>query len=251
MFYFKEFFLRLFYLFFSFFLTFAICFIYKDTILFLFSFFLISEANKLNIGFDHFIYTHPLELVTIFILLCIILSFFTALPFLFWQLLDFLKTGLYIKELFIIKCLIIFFLFFIYFLNFISLIILFPKIWFFFESFNTMALKNSLLSNSIFFELKLQDYFSFLFDFFFNINLIIFLVLFLLFFVHYIGLIFLIRWKKLFIFLNIVFATLLSPPDVYSQLIIFVFLNIFLELFLVFYIIYLKLKKHLFNRVAC
>jgi len=52
-------------------------------------------------------------------------------------------------------------------------------------------------------------------------------------------------WKKLFTFFNVVFATLLSPPDVFSQL-IFLFVFVFLFEFVTFLsIIKLKLDKEI------
>jgi len=55
----------------------------------------------------------------------------------------------------------------------------------------------------------------------------------------------LLYWKKLFLFCNIVFATLLSPPDVYSQLLILSILTFFLEaIIFVNYYLYILQKKY-------
>ena len=59
----------------------------------------------------------------------------------------------------------------------------------------------------------------------------------------YFGLSNIIRWKKLFIFLNIVFATLLSPPDVYSQIIILLLLTFCFEAIIFVTLYFLKLDK--------
>ena len=59
----------------------------------------------------------------------------------------------------------------------------------------------------------------------------------------YFGLSNIIRWKKLFIFLNIVFATLLSPPDVYSQIIILLLLSFCFDAIIFLTLYFLKLKK--------
>jgi len=114
---------------------------------------------------------------------------------------------------------------------------------FFFESFNKLVNQDNVLS--IFLELKLYDYFLFLTDFMYLVNICLFflLVLFILFLAC--GLKYLIHWKKLFIFINIVFATLLSPPDVYSQLMILVVLTFIFEFTIFFYTFYNKIFKYL------
>ena len=58
----------------------------------------------------------------------------------------------------------------------------------------------------------------------------------------YFGLSNIIRWKKLFIFLNIVFATLLSPPDVYSQLMILCILSLIFEAIIFLNLYFYKLN---------
>jgi Sec-independent protein secretion pathway component TatC len=95
------------------------------------------------------------------------------------------------------------------------------------------------------FELKLNDYIIFLLSFLTLLNFIYLLFYILFYFIKSIGLKKLIDWKKLFVFFNIVFSTLLSPPDIYSQLTV-LFLLLFLFEFLLFmYIVILKNKKYI------
>ena len=52
-------------------------------------------------------------------------------------------------------------------------------------------------------------------------------------------------WKKLFTFFNVVFATLLSPPDVFSQLVFLFILTVLFELIMVFSVLQSKLNKYI------
>jgi len=83
-------------------------------------------------------------------------------------------------------------------------------------------------------ELRLKDYLSFIgsFSYFINLIVVLFLILFLL--TNLFGISNILYWKKLFIFFNIMFATFLSPPDVYSQISILVFLVVMLAVLLWF-----------------
>jgi Sec-independent protein secretion pathway component TatC len=55
----------------------------------------------------------------------------------------------------------------------------------------------------------------------------------------------LVNWKKLFIFFNIVFATLLSPPDILTQMVLLAFFTILLEFFINLLIFQSKIKSFL------
>jgi Sec-independent protein secretion pathway component TatC len=79
------------------------------------------------------------------------------------------------------------------------------------------------------------------------VNSFLFLFLALLFLILRFGVSNLLKWKKLFILLNIVFATLLSPPDVYSQLTILGFLTLILETSILFFLYITKISKNFFQ----
>jgi sec-independent protein translocase protein TatC len=127
---------------------------------------------------------------------------------------------------------------FFYFSNILVNSLLFPKIWLFFENFNFSNNNAGLLSFSP--ELKIEEYLNFLIDFTFVVNSFLILFLILLSILLKFGVSNLLKWKKLFILLNIVFATLLSPPDVYSQLTILIFLTLILEINSLFVFLYLN-----------
>jgi hypothetical protein len=125
--------------------------------------------------------------------------------------------------------------------NVFSFFELFPNIWFFFQNINVFD-DNSISLLTFFFELRIQDFFLFFFDFFFLINLFVLLICLLFLVVYFFGLCVLIYWKKLFVLVNLMFATFLSPPDVYSQIMLFLILTVFLEL-VVFFLLFVSKYK--------
>lgn len=241
MFYFFEIFNRFKYLFISFFFVFFLCYVYKDILLVIFLYSIIENKDgNLNIfEINNFIYTHPTEIFNMYLLLVSYFSCLFIIPFFLWLLLDFFKQSFYKKEYEKIKILSFYLLLLFFFLNFFGLFYIFPNFWLILDSFNKSLFLNML------FELKLNDYIIFLLSFLTLLNFIYLLFYILFYFIKSIGLKKLIDWKKLFVFFNIVFSTLLSPPDIYSQLTV-LFLLLFLFEFLLFmYIVILKNKKYI------
>jgi hypothetical protein len=236
MFYLLEIFTRVKYSIFSFFFTFLLFYIFKDVLLVLVVYTLFSLQEDLFISFnvDHFIYTHPTELFSMYITLIFICSLFFFLPYMFWHIFDFLKQSLYLKEKNVLSKFLISFILILFFFNFIFFFFIFPQIWLIFNSFNNSVYLDLL------FELKINEYLYFFFYFLFVFNFFFFTLFLFLLVLLFLGLVNVIRWKKLFIFCNIVFATLLSPPDVYSQILFLSILTIFFELFLFFIILIFK-----------
>ena len=144
-----------------------------------------------------------------------------------------------------VKILSIFLIIFFYFSNILVNSLLFPKIWLFFENFNFSNNNAGLLSFSP--EFKIEEYLNFLLDFTFVVNSFLILFLVLLYILLKFGVSKLLKWKKLLILLNIVFATLLSPPDVYSQLTILILLSIVLETNILIFLLFTKITKHYFK----
>ena len=252
MFYIKEIFFRFQYLLMSFFLVFVVNYYYKNLLLFLLTFIImITDANSRIKGVDYFICTHPSELLTIYITMVFYFSWLVVFPQCLWQILDFLKSSLYKFEYVNFFRFLIFLTLVITFFNLFCFLGLFPNFWFFFESFSRMINKDNILN--VFLELKLYDYFLFLSDFVYLTNICLFFLLLLCMVFLYYGLKYLIHWKKLFIFINIVFATLLSPTDVSSQLLIFVVLTFIFEFTIFFYIFYFKILKYMkiISKEAC
>ncbi len=241
MFYLSELLLRLKYVIISLILTFISCISYKNLLLPIISLSVISTSDR----FGNFIYTNPTELLKVQLYLIVIFSLFILLPYLIWNILEFFKSSLFKYEYKKVKILSIFLIIFFYFSNILVNSLLFPKIWLFFENFNFSNNNAGLLSFSP--ELKIEEYLNFLIDFTFVVNSFLILFLILLFILLKFGVSNLLKWKKLFILLNIVFATLLSPPDVYSQLTILIFLSIVLETNILIFLLFTKITKYYFK----
>jgi len=243
MFYIKEFFFRFQYFIISFFMSASVCYIYKNVLVLTICCSLINYYSNFYGSFNTFIYNHPTELLKTQFLTGFLFILLSLAPYSIWLLLDFVKSCLSEtehKELRILAVIV----FVIYgFLNLLCFVILFPYIWSFFQSLNTLKDYESS-SLVVFFELRIQDYFNFLIDFFYLINLLFFVFILFYTFIFYFGIISLITWKKLFIFINIMFATFLSPPDVYSQILVFLSLSFISEFIVAFYLYFFKLKKY-------
>lgn len=241
MFYLSELLLRLKYVIISLILTFISCISYKNLLIPIISLSVISNSDR----FGNFIYTNPTELLKVQLYLIVIFSLFILLPYLIWNILEFAKSSLFKYEYKKVKILSIFLIIFFYFSNILVNSLLFPKIWLFFENFNFSNNNAGLLSFSP--ELKIEEYLNFLIDFTFVVNSFLILFLILLSILLKFGVSKLLKWKKLIILLNIVFATLLSPPDVYSQLTILIFLSIVLETNILIFLLFTKITKYYFK----
>jgi sec-independent protein translocase protein TatC len=229
MFYIKEIIFRFQYLGFSFCIITILCWFNKDLLLFILTFNVLTSNIKSNLaGIDYFIYTHPSELLMTYISVILYFTFIFTLPQLFWHCLDFSKSSLKFSE-YLNACQIIKgSSTIIYLLNIFCFLFLFPTCWTLFESFN--QIKNLSTSLTFFLELKIQDYMSFLKDFLHNTNICLILLLGLHFILNFYGLKNLLYWRRSFLLINLVFATLLSPPDVFSQTLNTVILVFFFEL---------------------
>lgn len=245
MFYIKELIFRVQYFLASLSLALILCYVYRNLLLYLLTFSVLSTNNNSDIsGVDYFIYTHPSELLTIYFLAVFYFSGLFLLPFLLWNFLDFLKSSLLASEYYLLLQSFLILVLIIVFSNIFCFLNLFPTFWIFFESFNNLSDKaNNELH--FFLELRIQDYFLFLSSFLYLVNVCLFFLLSICFSFSFYGIKTLLHWKKLFIFFNIVFATLLSPPDVYSQLLIFGILTVIFEIIIFFYIFYYKTCKYI------
>jgi sec-independent protein translocase protein TatC len=243
--YLKELYLRFYFLIFSFFTVLVVFWIYKKNLLTLLTFSLLNNlvADGGKNVFEHLIYTNPAEIFSIYLSLVLYFSLLLTFPYCIWHFLDFLRSSFYNGEYFNIKSIVIKIFLFLFLANLLGVLICFPYIWSFFNAFNHQNELNCLLSFSL--ELRVQEYFNFFFTFLYLINLASFVVLAFLLILSFLDLQQKLYWKKLFTFFNVVFATLLSPPDVFSQL-IFLFVFVFLfEFVTLFSIIKLKLDKEI------
>ena len=104
-----------------------------------------------------------------------------------------------------------------------------PYCWKFFSSFQLHA-KENLINLQL--EPRIADYLNFFFESFLLLNLVLHAFLSFIFFLHKVTLDFIVKYRKLFYLSFFIFATLLTPPDVSSQLFVGLLFVCFFEIFL-------------------
>ncbi len=225
MFYIFELALRSFFLLLSFSLTSFICYIYRKDLFFI----LLLPSFQTNHPITHLIFTNPVEVFKISIFIVILFTFLFWLPYFLWNCLDFLYPALYTKEVKKMKKYIIFG--FIIFLigNLSTYYLCLPTLWDFFSSFEE---RTQLID--IILELKAESYFDFIFDTLLLSNFLLFsniLFFWLLIKISNLPLIqAIISFKKFLYVCFLLIGTLLTPPDIYSQIIVFSILIILYEI---------------------
>lgn len=239
MFYIKEIYFRFLYVTFLVVLLFFIHYHYNQTLLIIF---LLPNQFFNQILIEHFIYTHPTELLITLLNLNVFFISVLIAPYVLWSILDFLKPGLFIKEYSkLLKYTIILCIITLTF-NIVLFSIIFPITLKFFQTFNSFELQNIVIK----FELKIFEFIDFVYNIFWIINLSLFFIYTLLLMINIRGIGFYIKYKNFFILFNIIAATFLSTPDIGSQLILFIVLNALIELFQVYISFTMKI-----NKVAC
>lgn len=195
-------------------ITAIICYLYKETLLFL-----LIKPNFFLIDFTlvYFIFTNVTEILSAYIKL---IFFITNQIFIFcflYHVLLFLSPGLYYFEYTFLKQV----LFTSYIFSFLSITILnnviLPGCWFFFLSFQKTVTNHTI---NLFFEAKINEYISFYINLYFicylNCQMFMILILFLMYTKGDLRVIK--KFRKIFYLLFIIFATIITPPDIISQL---------------------------------
>lgn len=224
MFYVKEIYLRLIYAILLLFFLFYIYYQYREI-----TFVIFLIPSKL-MGYElvkHFIYTNPTELIYSFLTLNLLFVTIFLIPYIFWIALDFLKPGLFVSEYKNLSFYTYFFIFSTIFINIIMFVTIFPIIFKFFQSFNTLDIK----SLDIKCELKILEFVYFIYTVFYVINTGLFSIAILFFIILLNGISFYIEYKKFFSIFSLITATFISTPDITSQIVLFIIINLFLELF--------------------
>ena len=98
---------------------------------------------------------------------------------------------------------------------------------------------------SIHLETRISDYLNFFFEIFVSLNIALHLLLAFLIFLQKFTLDTIISHRKLIYLLLFVFATLITPPDIFSQILVGVFFLLAFELFL--FSIFLSKEKDDYN----
>jgi len=236
MFYFKELIYRSIFFIFSFFLVIILLFNYSDLLFWLINIFFSFINFKRN---NFFIFTHPLEVLNVSINLVLFFSLLIIIPYLVWLTFDFLNTAFFLDETKKIKTqLNILFIYFIT-INIFNLFYFLPFLWKFLNNFNSIIIKSIFISM----ELRIENYLDFLIKYFILSNILFLIFLLIYFFVFFNKLILIMKNKNVLTIINIVIATIFSPPEVFFQLLIFSFLFIFYEINIFLLILFKKINK--------
>ena len=239
MFYIREILLRIIYILCLFCLLIVIFYNYKHLLVIFVTIPLTSlNENEIN----HLIYTNPIEILNFYFILIFGFSFFFLLPFIVWQILDFLRPSLTLFEYYLYRNKFILIILFFILLNFLSIYIFIPYAWDFYNDFNDTS--KTIRTLNIYLELRVEDYFKFLSEYLLLVNTLFFFITFLITTLLYCGLEYTFICRKIIIFSNILFATLLSPPDIYTQIFILIFLQLIFEITILYSIIRLVFDKH-------
>lgn len=191
-----------------------------------------NQQNQQTI--NYYIYTHPFELYYTQIYFCFFTSLYFILPYIIWQLLDYKKTSLYTYEY---NYLIYKFYKGIFLFTFL-IIILYNKVIPLFLKILYLS-KQIYISSifSVYFELKVQDFIQFIlyFNTLFTISIIF--LMFISFLVFNTNLLVILKQKRWLYLCTIIFSTFISPPDIFSQLILILLLSVSIE-FIIFIRLY-------------
>jgi sec-independent protein translocase protein TatC len=209
---------------------FIICYNYKEILLYIIIKPCINTTFKLNK--IYFITTNVTEIFNTYIYLSNFISNKIIFFFFLIHFILFINTGLYKFEIYIIKKIILVYII----LSMSSIIFLYyiilPLSWNFFFNFQDVIFNNQL---NLYFEAKLSEYLNF----FVTLNKLsnilsqIFTIVFI-----YINSIqnylkFIKEKKKIIFFFLFLITTLITPPDIFSQLILGSFINILYEIFII------------------
>lgn len=102
---------------------------------------------------------------------------------------------------------------------------------------------------NIFLEIRLEHYYKAIKMFIFIVNIIIGYIAFFIYIFKKIDVETLLKYRKVFLLLHILIATLLTPPDINSQTYVFLSLTALLESRLFVSIFLLKSRKYIFKGI--
>lgn len=192
--------------------TIFVIYIYKETLLFFF----ITKVDLFyhsNVIF-YFIFTDVKEIFSVYIQLVFFVGNQVFIFYLLFHLLAFISLGLYKFEYryFTLICYSEIILW-IFFFNFFNQILL-PISWNFFLSFQSLATFN------LYFETKLNEYLNFYIFFYYICMFYCQIFIVLVFFFDYTNtnLYLIKKYRKIFYYSFVFFSTLVTPPDIFSQI---------------------------------
>jgi sec-independent protein translocase protein TatC len=230
--YFSEFKTRFILLFITWFSNILVGYFYKEILLFLF-----LEPDLFNsfyMNFPcYFIFTDVFELFSIYIQLILFISFQIFILYFLYHFFVFLRPGLFLFEYYYFNY-ILKLLTFIWFLSvFSSKYILIPLTWNFFLSFQNLS------SVILYFEAKLNEYLTFYISVYYLCIFYCQTFTFLIFFFTFTNknLLTIKRCRKVYYYFFVLFSTLVSPPEIISQLLISFVLIVLYEFFVFIFIL--------------
>jgi sec-independent protein translocase protein TatC len=215
-----------------------ICYYYKEILFFLVINTLISKKNVCDL---YFVYTGITELFVVYLKLIQFFSLQVAAWYFFYHLFLFLIPALHKSEYITLKTLLLLLTVFSI-ANFLLVIaIIFPVTWEFFEGFQKLFTVNY----SIYFEVKVSEYFQFFFSTYFviqyySLSFIIFIFVFQDF---YYSKTYTKKFRKLNYFIFLFIFTFINSSDIMSQIVFSLVLCFFYEFSLFFYILKVNLLK--------
>ena len=215
---------------------FLIAYLYKEILLFEL---LKPTTEKTLIMFNSFIFTNVTELFSVYIELAFFISKQITVFYIFYHFFSFLLPGLYVYEYSLIKSFFKIIIIFWIISTIIYYYYLAPVIWNFFLSFQENLSKQQI---NIKFEAKISEYLSFFIEMYNHCHLqfqiFVFIILFLN---HHSDNKNLIKqYRKFLYFIFLLVSTIITPPDIFSQLIIYFVLILFFEIMIL--IQFFKLK---------
>lgn len=198
--------------------TLFVCYLYKETLLFLLvksnKFFNISSSTKF-----YFIFTNVTEIFLVYIQLITFLSFQVFFVFFIHHSFTFLKLAMFRIESYYLKVFLKFSLIIWIFSIFLTNFFLVPISWNFFLSFQDIISSKFI---KLHFEAKLNEYLTFYILIYYLCVFYCQIFTILFFFLNYarnktkvIK-----KFRKLYYYFFVIFSTLISPPDVFSQIFI-------------------------------
>lgn len=186
--------------------TLLVCYFYKEVLLFLVTYMHLNNENL------YFIFTDVTELLSTYFRLILFISVQPALWYFLYQIFTFLRPALYFSEFKLLNFLFLNTTFFWVSTTLVSSYLLVPVGWKFFLAFQT--------SEGFYFEAQLSQYISFYTHIYFLCLFYCQLLSILFFFLIDVrkNYIYLKKYRKFYYYVFLLFSTIVTPPDLASQL---------------------------------
>lgn len=217
-------------------------FLYKEVLLFLFiKPALYNDLTKFPV-FDYFIYTNVSEIFTAFFHIILFISNQIFFVYFFYHTLIFISPGLYYFEHWYLRTTFTLGIFFLILSIFVLNSFLLPISFKFFFNFQN-SFKNKMIN--FYFEAKLIEYFQFYINLYYTCIFSFQFFTVLIIFLEYININSntVKNFRKFFYFIFVIFATLITPPDIFSQIFLSLVVVFIYELLVICIFLKIQIKK--------